>query len=148
MTFIDSDVFLVDLRYTRDRRHADNARFLRRIRNRGDGFITIFNLLEVCGVLSFNLNPRQLRELYTHLPARYGIRVVPSHEPHVALPRLTAGVVLKVMETRASFGDAQIVAVLQAMEPRPDQVVTWNTAHFHGRIGAPVVTPLEIVKRT
>jgi hypothetical protein len=138
--FLDSDIFLVDLRYARDRRHPVNTRFLKRMHERGDGFTTIFNLLEICGVLSFNLNPRQLRELYVHLPTRYRIRIMPGYEPDLALPRLTPGTVLRVMETKASFGDAQIVAVLLTLRPPPDLVVTWNVAHFHGRLGS-VITP-------
>jgi predicted nucleic acid-binding protein len=145
MIFVDSDVFLIDLRYRRDRRHAVNTRFLRRLRDRGDGFTTTINLLEICGVLSFNLSPRQVRELYVHLPARYRIRVIPTHEPTIALPRLTPAAVLQIMETRASFGDAQVLAVLRSMEPPPDQVISWNAAHFAGRLMAPVATPTEAV---
>ncbi len=141
MIFLDSDIFLVDLRYARDRRHAANTRFLKRMHERGDGFTTIFNLVEICGVLSFNLNPRQLRELYVHLPTHYRIRVVPAHEPDLGLPRLTPGAVLRVMETKASFGDAQIIAVLLTLRPPPDLVVTWNAAHFQGRLSASVITP-------
>ena len=66
MIFVDSDVFLIDIRYARDRRFDVNARFLQRLRARGDGMTTIFNVLEICGVLSFNLNSRQLMELYAY----------------------------------------------------------------------------------
>lgn len=83
MIFVDSDVFLIDLRYPRDRRVSPNAEFLKGIYRRGDGLTTIFNLLEICGVLSFNLSPRQLRELYAYLPTRYRVAVGPGHGPRI-----------------------------------------------------------------
>ncbi|MDL1956278.1 MAG: hypothetical protein LWW95_04390 [Candidatus Desulfofervidus auxilii] len=52
MIFIDSDVFLIDLRYRRDPKFNDNQIFLQNIKNLGNGVTTIFNLLEICGILS------------------------------------------------------------------------------------------------
>lgn len=52
MIFIDSDVFLIDLRYPRDERFAKNRIFLERLQASERGATAIFNLLEICGVLS------------------------------------------------------------------------------------------------
>jgi predicted nucleic acid-binding protein len=81
MIFVDSDVFLIDLRYRRDRRFPENREFLERLRETGRGVTTIFNLLEICGVLSFNLNRQQLWELFHYFPRRYGMRVLPRATP-------------------------------------------------------------------
>jgi predicted nucleic acid-binding protein len=91
MIFIDSDVFLIDLRYRRDQQFPENREFLERLRETGRGVTTIFNLLEICGVLSFNLKlpsqqayrpiRQQLWELFHYFPRRYGMRVLPRATP-------------------------------------------------------------------
>jgi DNA-binding Xre family transcriptional regulator len=57
---VDSDVFVRDLRYLRDREYGINKQFLEILRAAKNGFTTLYNLLEICGILSFNLNPGQL----------------------------------------------------------------------------------------
>jgi predicted nucleic acid-binding protein len=61
MIFVDSNVFVIALRYPRDRNARANATFLEHLRDRTDAVTSVVNLLEVCGILSFNLNERQLR---------------------------------------------------------------------------------------
>ena len=116
MILVDSDVFLIDLRYQRDQRFADNRAFLDRLAISGQGATTIYNLLEVCGVLSFNLNRQQLRELYTHFARRFHIRVVPNAEPRQRMPSFRVGEILSIVERRVSFGDA-LVAPAYADRP-------------------------------
>jgi hypothetical protein len=55
LTVIDTPVFVIDLRYRRDKNFAANRSFFDRIAQDQGGATTIFNLLEVCGILSFNL---------------------------------------------------------------------------------------------
>ncbi len=51
--FIDSDIFIIDFRYKKDKKYSQNLRFLHSFpENEISGFTSIFNLLEVCGVLS------------------------------------------------------------------------------------------------
>jgi hypothetical protein len=107
---------------------------------------TIFNVLEICGVLSFNLRSQQLMELYAYLPEQYGIGVVPSHGPAAATPRLPAAALLRVMRQRASLGDAQIIALLRTMRPPADLLVTWNTVHFAGRLEGTLRTPADALR--
>lgn len=146
MIAIDSDVFLIDLRYPRDQRFGTNARFLEKVQTRDDGLTTIFNLLEVCGVLSFNLNPRQLKELYSYFPQRYHVAIVPAHGLGSSIPRLAVGSILRVMEQRASLGDAQIIASLRTLQPEPELVVTWDVQHFSGRLETPVLSPADALR--
>ncbi len=63
---IDTNVFVIDLRYRQDTHYRANRKFLDAIGEEGTGFTTIVNLLEICGILSFNLNDRQLRELWVY----------------------------------------------------------------------------------
>ena len=86
MILVDSDVFLIDLRYRRDKRFAANRAFLDWLAASGQGSTTIYNLLEICGVLSFNLNRQQLAEVQTHFARRYHVRVMPGLDPRAPLP--------------------------------------------------------------
>ena len=68
LTVIDTTVFIIDLRYKRDRYFAANRAFLDWIAQARNGATTLFNLLEVGGILSFNLNEKQLQELFSYFP--------------------------------------------------------------------------------
>ena len=141
MILVDSDVFLIDLRYQRDQRFGDNRAFLDRLAISGQGATTIYNLLEVCGVLSFNLNRQQLRELYAHFARRFHIRVVPNAEPRQRLPSFRVGDILSIVERRVSFGDALVFALLEAQRAEDTTFVTWNARHFRGRTEVDVREP-------
>ncbi|MDE0027490.1 MAG: hypothetical protein OXP69_24015 [Spirochaetaceae bacterium] len=141
MILVDSDVFLIDLRYQRDQRFGDNRAFLDRLATSGQGATTIYNLLEVCGVLSFNLNRQQLRELYAHFARRFHIRIVPNAEPRQRLPSFRVGDILSIVERRVSFEDALVFALLEAQKAEDTTVVTWNARHFRGRTEVDVREP-------
>lgn len=140
MIFVDSDVFLIDLRYPRDERFAENRIFLERLQASERGATAIFNLLEVCGVLSFNLNRQQLWELFHYFPRRYSVEIIPSHLLDRRLPTFAVRTVLGIMERRASFGDTLILGFLRRRRDI-DLIVSWNAPHFEGRIGVQAVLP-------
>ena len=60
LVLVDTNIFLIDLRYKRDINYETNRAFLDCISEKGSGFTTIVNLLELCGILSFNLNEKRL----------------------------------------------------------------------------------------
>lgn len=70
LTVIDTPSFVIDLRYQRDANFTINRAFLDHVAQTGNGAITTFTLLEVCGILSFNLNDPQLGELFTYFSQR------------------------------------------------------------------------------
>jgi hypothetical protein len=43
----------------------------------GSGATAVFNLLELAGILSFNLNEQQLLNLLTLFPEQYHVAVLP-----------------------------------------------------------------------
>lgn len=119
MIFLDSDVLLIDLRYRRDPKYAQNASFMAALKRSGQGAVTsIFNVLEICGVLSFNLNEQQLVDLYHHLPTRYNLRIYPDARLTDYLPRMRIESILQIMRKKASLGDALIIRIVLEMGPR------------------------------
>ncbi len=81
MICIDSDVFLIDLRYPGDHRARTTRAFLETVAGSGSAAATVFNVLAVTGVLSFNLSYQQVVDFYAHFPRRYNVRVLPYHDP-------------------------------------------------------------------
>ena len=144
MIFVDTNVFVVALRYARDRNAAANARFLDALRESGDGVTSVINVLETCGVLSFNLSPRQLRALYAYFDRRFAVRIVagPAERPLV-----TAGAkdLLGYLGRKLSFGDALVAYAVEAWAPDATAFVSWDARHFTGKIGPPALTPAEFL---
>ncbi len=101
----------------------------------------MFNLLEVAGLLSFNLNEQQLVDFYAHFPRRYGVRVLPYHDPRQRLPALPLSEILRVIQKRAAFGDALIATMVNRLHSEMEAFITWNDQHFRGRLVVPVFTP-------
>lgn len=59
LVLVDTNIFVIDLRYKRDKNYETNRAFLDYMGEKRNGFTTIVNLLELCGILSFNLNEKQ-----------------------------------------------------------------------------------------
>jgi predicted nucleic acid-binding protein len=144
--FVDSSVFVIKLRYPRDAQSADNDRFLEQLRKEGDGATTLVNLLEVAGILSHDLNPRQLHELVAHFPHRFGVRVFPTLEVDASLPAVPMAALLDLMARRLSFGDALVLHQVKQHALPDSRFVTWDAAHFEGKTPVPVMTPRALLE--
>ena len=75
MVAIDSDIFLIAHRYVRDVRAEINARFLAEVKTAAPA-LTIYNLMEILGVLSFNLSAAQMRAWPDWLKARHKLAIL------------------------------------------------------------------------
>lgn len=78
MIFVDTNVFVIDLRYKRDRLFPVNRRFIDRLGGNGRGVTGPLNVLETCGILSYNLSPRLMRDLFEYFSIRYKVLVIPA----------------------------------------------------------------------
>jgi len=147
LTVIDTSVFIIDLRYKRDKNFVVNRAFLTQIAQERSGATTIFNLLEVCGILSFNLNERQLQELFFHFPQHYQVEVLPHLDFESLLPALKVGDLFEVISRKVSFGDALIMATIEKCLPGAVRFVSWNAQHFVDRLSIPSLTPKEFLEK-
>mgnify|MGYP001584306056 CR=1 FL=1 len=98
------------------------------------------------GILSFNLNPRQLTEIYTYFPQRYNIKVIPSLSIDSSLPELGTGRLLEIMAKKTSFGDALVIAAAEAYIPNASHFVTWDREHFINKLEMEVIDPVEFLR--
>jgi predicted nucleic acid-binding protein len=145
LAFIDSNVFVIDLRYKRDRNYRLNRIFLDMVGDLKVGVTGVFNLLEICGILSFNLSERQLVELYEYLPERYKIGILPYHDRSLPLPALHLKDLLALIAKRLSLGDALTLAVAEQESRRIEAFVSWDAQHFVGKTSLLVQTPQDFV---
>jgi predicted nucleic acid-binding protein len=141
---VDTDIFIRDLRYSRNRESKTNRRFLETIRKQGNAATTIVNLLEICGILSFNLSPAQLKELFFYFPRRYQVDVLPVHSLDEPLPEIGIGNLFERIGVKLSFGDALVASVIEKFIPGADVFVSWNAKHFQ-QIHIPSLTPAQFL---
>ena len=143
---VDTNIFVIDLRYPRDRHFAVNRRFLQKLAQTRKGVTTIFNVLEVCGILSFNLNSQQLRELFHHFSQKYHVQILPFAVLDRPLPFLTGSDLFAYLEQKASFGDALLMATITTHVPDAIQFISWDAAHFRSKMRLSVLTPNEFLR--
>jgi len=146
MIFIDTDIFVIDLRYRRDNKFGDNKRFLDDVTGKNLSTTSVYNILEVCGILSFNLNEQQLLDLYFHFPRRYNLQGLALMKPDQRLPSFRISSIMDVINRKSSFGDALIICAAAERAKELDYFVSWNAEHFRDKLPLPVLTPAEYLK--
>lgn len=146
MIFIDTDIFVIDLRYRRDQKFGENKRFLEDVTGKNQGTTSVYNILEVCGILSFYLNEQQLLDLYYHFPRRYNLQGIALLKPDQRLPSFKISSIIDVIGRKSSFGDALIICAAAKRAGELDYFVSWNAEHFRDKLPLPVLTPSEYLK--
>ena len=143
---VDTNIFVIDLRYKRDANYKNNRAFLNHISERGNGFTTIVNLLELCGILSFNLNEKQLIELWFYFQDRYGTVVLPVPSFETNFPVIEIQEIFDLIKGRTSLGDALMISVAKKHLPFVSIMVSWDDRHFENIFPGTVLTPKKFLK--
>ena len=144
MILLDADILLLDIRYPRDTHFAVNERLLKTLQERGlERGITLYALLEVVGVLSFNLPAEQIQRFYTLLPGRYGLQVVPALTVGQEMPTFTPSTILTFIEKKMALGDALQALYLQRFALHATCFLSWNARHFQQKLSVLALTPEE-----
>ena len=142
---IDTNVFVIDRRYRRDRNYAANRRFLDAVKRERSGFTTMINLLELCGILSFNLNDHQLQTVWDGFPQHYGVGVLPVPAADASLPPFPIRDVLGYLRRRMALGDALFLLTADRHLAFARTLVTWDREHFADRFPGRVATPADLL---
>jgi len=146
LIFIDTNVFVIDLRYKNDSSFGSNRAFLDYSAAEKNGVTGIINLLEVCGILSYNLNDRQLLELFHYFPVKYGVEVVPSVSHHGPFPPLPLEGILTLIIKKMSFGDALILSNAEYSAAQAEYFISWDASHFKDKTDMETMTPEEFMR--
>lgn len=143
LILIDTNVFVIDLRYKRDVNYRSNLAFLDTVAQRGTGFTTLINLLELCGILSFNLNEKQLLDLWSYFQKRYKVTVLPPADMTSNFPGFPIEGLFEQFQKKISLGDALMLIVAKKHVSFISTLVTWDRDHFKDKFPGSVITPDE-----
>ncbi len=146
LVLVDTNIFVIDLRYKRDSNFEINRAFLDLIGEKRNGFTTIVNLLELCGILSFNLNEKQLIELWVYFQDKYGVVVLPVPSFEANFPIIKIKEIFDLITGRTSLGDALMISVARKHLPFVTTLVTWDDIHFKDIFPGTVLTPERFSK--
>ena len=146
LILIDTNIFVIDLRYKRDVHYNKNRAFLSAIARSGIGFTTLVNLLEICGILSFNLSRKQLIDLWTYFEERYKVSVIQSPDLQSEFPSVENQRLFDTISKKMSFGDALMIGLAEKLLPFVDTMVTWDKEHFNEKYSGRVLTPTEFIR--
>lgn len=143
--FVDSDIFVRELRYPNDAQSQPNRQFLDKVRTgQFKGVTSVFNLLEVCGILSFNLSQDQLMRLFESFAQRFNLQILYPASAAVEFQYDIPLIIQGIMNKQA-LGDAQVSYVIRRFASDLKCLVTWNKPHFEDRVPIPVFTPTEML---
>jgi len=145
LILIDTNIFVIDLRYKRDTNFKLNQSFLSFVAQSDSGFTTIVNLLELCGILSFNLNQNQLVDLFTYFQDRYNVTVLPEPDLKLDFPSIKMKRLFEILGQKAALGDALMISVAEKYLSFISTLITWDNAHFKDKFGGNVLTPAEFL---
>ena len=146
LVLVDTNLFVIDLRYKRDSNFEINRAFLDLIGEKKNGFTTIVNLLELCGILSFNLNEKQLIELWVYFQDKYGVVVLPVPSFETNFPIIKIKEIFDLISRRTSLSDALMISVARKHLPFVATLVTWDDLHFKDIFPGTVLTPKRFSK--
>lgn len=142
MVLLDSNIFIIDRFFHRDALYPQNRAFVERL-GEFESAISVFTLLEICGVASFNLSPRELEHWLYQFSDVYPVIVLDPFdiENRSAVDwvgSFLVGVSEKISQ-KTTFGDAVILR--EAEKYGAEALITWNTKDFLRRTSVPVFTP-------
>lgn len=149
MVAIDTDVFLIWYAFPRDPRFATAERFLSDVRGYAPA-ITLYNLMELLGNLSFNMSPSRLADWGNWLVRGLEIKII---WPIIAEGRLAEDFIREdlhalpldlMLSQKMAYLDSLILGLTETT-PEVDTFVTWNARHFSGKTSLNVVTPEEFL---
>lgn len=144
MTFIDTDIFVIDKLFPKDDRYEINKEFLKEVKEKST---SIFNLFELLGIASFNLNEVELMKLFKGFGETYDLKILYPSTAFISVNEFVERLfeeVFQKIKLKTNFQDAVILAV--AEQHQCTRFVTWNTKHFIDRTYLVVQTPKEFLE--
>ncbi len=151
MVIIDSDVFLIAFAFHRDSRYETNARFLEIVQDHKPA-ITVYNLMEILGQLSFNLSPERLAQWRLWLQAAYGLTILwpksgQGDDSVFFRGEIYEQPLIRMQTLRMAFLDSLVLNLVERA-PEVKSFVTWNAKHFRDKSSLTVFTPAEYLQAT
>ncbi|HEY72538.1 MAG: hypothetical protein B6I35_06530 [Anaerolineaceae bacterium 4572_32.2] len=141
MILLDSNIFIIDRFFKRDVHYSVNRQLVEKLPTLDAG-ISIYGLLEICGLASFNLSEVELARWFYHFDQLYNVQVVfPKNLERPAEQYFDSILdeMYRLFVKKMTFVDAVILSIAEEYEM--SHFITWNKKHFEGRTSIAVATP-------
>jgi predicted nucleic acid-binding protein len=142
MIFLDSNIFIIDRFFPRDQNYSANRTFLERLeQTESGGQLPYYTLLEICGVISFNLSDKEQRMWLYSFAELYNVSVLDPFDAVkdvITIGEHYNGIIPYIMK-KMTVGDA--IFLREAELYSASAIVTWNIRHFSGRTNISLATP-------
>jgi len=143
---IDSDVFVIDRRYRKDAKYRTNKNFLDFVHEE-EKYTTIFNLLEITGILSYNLSTSDIERFYYAFPNYYKINIISPVTNTLSADSFMSDLtndIHEIIKKKVNFGDSLILKT--AIDNRINTYVGWNIRHFKEKAKMIFYTPIDYLE--
>lgn len=141
MILLDSNIFIIDRFFKRDVHYAVNRQLVEALPTL-DAAISLYGLLEICGLASFNLSKQELAQWFYHFDQSYAVSVLYPPDLERSAEQYFVELLDEMYQHFAqgmTFIDAVILSTAEAYQV--SHLITWNVKHFAGRTAIPVLTP-------
>ncbi|MGQ4914809.1 MAG: hypothetical protein ACP6IU_08655 [Candidatus Asgardarchaeia archaeon] len=139
---IDTDVLAIAYLFKRDKRYKITMEFLKESA-KFQRIITLYNLLELYGLLVIGTNVQIARKVYIDLLKVENMRII-THELPVSWGGFAKDL-MTIINRKVHFSDALIIYTIESNDV--DVFVTWNKKHFENKINCIVLTPEEWLEK-
>jgi predicted nucleic acid-binding protein len=147
MILLDTNIFIIDRFFKRDDHYASNKRLVEMLPSLNAG-ISVYTLLEICGLASFNLSSKEFARWFYHFDQLYEVKVLFPRSMERTTEQYFDDLLdemYRLFVEKMTFLDAAILSI--AEEYAVSYLVTWNTKDFVGRTAIKVTTPAEFVEK-
>ncbi len=146
MLAFDSDLLAILHIFKKDARFEATRQFFQRIKDQPKA-ITIFTLLELCGIVATSTGKEDASEIFHQYISSDNLVIIYPNLPARDAVEFWASVVSESflrIERGMRLGDAAILWALETNR-EVDTFVTWNTKHFKGKTSLKILTPSEFL---
>jgi hypothetical protein len=144
MLALDSDLLAILHIFKADARFEATRQFFQRIKDQPKA-ITIFTLLELCGIVATSTGKEDAGEIFhQYISSDDSVIIYPdllTEDTDEFWGSLVSESFLR-MQRGMRLGDAAILWALETNR-EVDTFVTWNTKHFKGKTSLKILTPPE-----
>ena len=143
MIAIDADVLAIYHIFKRDTRFSATLSFIQQSRGRERG-VSIFGLLELCGLMATAQRPENARLLFTAYLSASDMTVIYPQIDLGSVERFWAyqnAELLKRILMGVRLGDA--ATIWTAESANCESLVTWNVKHYQGKTSLLTQTPSQ-----
>ncbi len=146
MIAIDSDLLAIFHIFNKDPRFEATSQFFHRIKEHPKA-ITIFNLLELCGIISTAAGSEDASEIFHEYLSSTDMTILFPNLSVKDADDFWASLVSECfsrIQKGMRLGDAVILWSLETNE-NIDSLITWNTKHFKDKTTLKILTPSEFL---